>query len=287
MCNSIWRILKRPLMHTPRKRFGQNFLTDHHVIRQIVDSLGLNPNSHAPIVEIGPGQGALTKYILAQVPRLTVVEIDRDLVEKLRKHYGEYYEGLSIICEDALNFDFRTLYDTTHPELKLKVIGNLPYNISTPLLFHLFEYNDCIEDMHFMLQKEVVDRMVASPNSKEYGRLSIMTQYFCEVEPLFSVPPTAFYPAPKVESAVIRLRPHKAPRALTQSPTFYRCFDTVVKTAFSKRRKTLWNALRDLVDQDMFTTLNLEPTLRAENLSVEDYIRIGDYLNQKTGYIEK
>lgn len=266
-------------MHTPRKRFGQNFLTDSFIIQKIINSLTLSTESNrARVVEIGPGQGALTKPLVTLCNQLTVIEIDRDLIAKLQQDYINH-PGLTIICADALKFDFRTLCDVTQPNAKLKIIGNLPYNISTPLLFHLFSYNDCIEDMHFMLQKEVVDRMVAGPNSKEYGRLSVMTQYFCHTQALFLVPPSAFFPAPKVESAIIRLTPHNKFSQFLHSASFYQLFDKVVKAAFSKRRKTLSNALKDIISKEDLHHLGINPLLRAENLDVKDYIQISDFLN--------
>jgi 16S rRNA (adenine1518-N6/adenine1519-N6)-dimethyltransferase len=261
-------------MHKPRKRFGQNFLVDTFTIQHIIQAINLSPEDE--VIEIGPGQGALTKLLLSQTKALTLVEIDRDLAEALYQKYGQQ-KGINIICEDALKFDFKSCYDET----KLKIVGNLPYNISTPLLFHLFDYNAYIKDMHFMLQKEVVDRMVAAPNTKEYGRLSIMTQYFCKVEPLFEVPPTAFFPVPKVQSAVVRLIPHLEKNPLTQNKGFYACLDQVVKTAFSKRRKTIANALKEVISSEALSAFNINPQLRAENLSVENYIQISHYLNTK------
>ena len=267
-------------MHKPRKRFGQNFLIDPFTIQHIIQALNLNPHAQTHVIEIGPGQGALTKPLLSQVKQLTLIEIDRDLAESLSQKYG-HHQGITILCEDALRFDFKTLYDDENPDAKLKIIGNLPYNISTPILFHLFSFNSYIKDMCFMLQKEVVDRMTAQPHSKEYGRLSIMTQYFCQVQPLFSVPPTAFFPAPKVQSAVVRLIPHATMDPVTQAEGFYGCFDLVVKSAFSKRRKTIYNALKDLLDAQAFVELKINPLLRAENLNVQDYIHISHYLNTK------
>lgn len=267
-------------MYTPRKRFGQNFLIDTLIIQKIIKVLNLSSNSDARVVEIGPGHGALTQFLVKSVEKLTVLEIDWDLAEKLQNEYKRE-SGLTIICQDALKFDFDSLYDESHPETKLKIIGNLPYNISTPLLFHLFRYNNHIQDMHFMLQKEVVDRMVALPNSKEYGRLSVMAQYFCKIEALFLVPPTAFYPAPKVQSAIVRLTPHLEFQAKTHSASWYKIFDHTVKSAFSQRRKTLSNSLKEIIGKETLAQLNINPLLRAENLGVEDYIRISDYLNEQ------
>lgn len=266
-------------MYTPRKRFGQNFLVDAYIIQKIINVLNLNSNTPTRVIEIGPGHGALTKPLMNTVKELTVVEIDRDLAEKLAKEYINQ-SGLTIICEDALKFDFSSLCDDS-PNTKLKIIGNLPYNISTPLLFHLFRYNNHIQDMHFMLQKEVVDRMVALPNSKEYGRLSVMTQYFCEAQALFLVPPTAFSPAPKVQSAIVRLTPHLQFNTLAHGEAWSKIFDQTVKAAFSQRRKTLSNALKEMISKEALTQLNINPLLRAENLEVKDYIRISDYLKEQ------
>lgn len=267
-------------MHTPRKRFSQNFLTDSFIISKIINSLNLSSESNTTprVIEIGPGQGALTKPLLNLFKQLTVIEIDRDLILKLETDYA-HNPDLTIIGADALAFDFKTLWDVHKPDSKLKIIGNLPYNISTPLLFHLFTYNDYIEDMHFMLQKEVVDRMVARPNSKAYGRLSVMTQYFCHAQALFLVPPTSFFPAPKVESAIVRLTPHNEFNQFSHSASFYKLFDNIVKTAFSKRRKTLSNALKELLTKEHLEHLGINPLLRAENLEIKDYILITDFLN--------
>lgn len=269
-------------MHRPRKRFGQNFLIDSCIIEKIIQVFNLSAASafqgNYKLIEIGPGQGALTEPLLHLDIPLTVVEIDRDLVENLETKYS-HRSNLNIICADALRFDFQSLYDPTKPETKLKIIGNLPYNISTPLLFHLFSYNKYIQDMYFMLQKEVVDRMTAHPHSKDYGRLSIMTQYFCDAQCLFTVPPSAFFPPPRVQSAIVRLIPHNKFSQFSHSASFYSLFDTLVKSAFSKRRKTLSNALKEIISKEALEQLGIDPLSRAENLDIEQYLQISHFLN--------
>jgi 16S rRNA (adenine1518-N6/adenine1519-N6)-dimethyltransferase len=198
--------------HTPRKRFGQNFLHDHSIINDIISSIAVHPDDHW--VEIGPGMGALTTPLLQTGVKLDVVELDRDLVVLLKDKYSQAAR-LNIHSADALTFDFAQL---RQGDEKLRVIGNLPYNISTPLMFHLLESTSCIEDMHFMLQKEVVDRICAVPGNKQYGRLSVMMQYYCEPELLFDVPPESFDPAPKVMSAVVKLTPHQSPPSPCATP---------------------------------------------------------------------
>jgi 16S rRNA (adenine1518-N6/adenine1519-N6)-dimethyltransferase len=254
--------------HVARKRFGQNFLQDPLIIDAIVRAANLE--RHDTVVEIGPGLGALTKPIHAQVNKLHVVEIDRDIIKRLKLEFPA--ESLVIHEGDALKFDFSTL------GRPLKIIGNLPYNISTPLLFHLASFQDLVFDMHFMLQDEVVERMVAEPNSSHYGRLSVMLQYAFEMEKLFEVPPTAFTPQPKVNSAIVRLIPvpGRAGTVLNELD-FYQ----LVLTAFSQRRKTLRNTLVDYFSPDDWTALQLDSGLRAESLSVDDYVRMANYVTQK------
>ena len=254
-------------MHTPRKRFGQNFLQDAGIINSIISSLHIKKNEH--FIEIGPGQGALTEPLLNKGIRLDVVELDRDLVEVLVKKFDRYV-NFNIYSADALTFNFSALAAEGE---KLRVIGNLPYNISTPLLFHLLKYADCIEDMHFMLQKEVVDRMVASPGGRDYGRLSVMIQYHCHVEALFDVGPGSFTPAPKVNSTIVRLEPYTyKPVEVTNT----RIFRQVVSQAFSMRRKTIRNALKQLMDEERIRACNINPDLRPEMLDVADYARLAE-----------
>lgn len=255
--------------HIPKKRFGQNFLQDAFIIHSIVAAVDARPGD--VVVEIGPGLGALTRPLLRALPQLHVVEIDRDIIARLAAEFPP--ERLVIHEGDALAFDFGAL---AH-EQPLKLVGNLPYNISTPLLFHLATYADRVSDMHFMLQKEVVDRMVAEPSTSDYGRLSVMLQYLFVIDWLFDVPPEAFDPAPKVNSAVVRLIP-KPPELLTAAN--FEAFSTLVATAFSQRRKMLRNTLKDFVSEQMLCAQGLLPTSRAEELSVEDYIRLSNALFQ-------
>ena len=265
---------KKHLGHTARKRFGQNFLHDNHVIQNIVAAI--YPQKGQFLVEIGPGLGALTEPVGEQVEHLTVVELDRDLAERLR-HHPFLHQKLRVIETDAMQFDFGALYadQTAEPKQKLRVFGNLPYNISTPLMFHLFKYHDVIQDMHFMLQKEVVKRLCAAPNSKAYGRLTIMAQYVCQVMPVLEVPPSAFKPAPKVDSAVVRLIPHQT---LPHPVKDLYWLNRVCSQAFNQRRKTLRNALSTLFSPENLTALEIDLNARAENLSIADYARLANWL---------
>ena len=266
---------KKHLGHTARKRFGQNFLHDTHVIQNIVAAIC--PQKDQFLLEIGPGLGALTEPVAEQIDRLTVLELDRDLAERLR-HHPFLHQKLHVIETDAMQFDFAQLYASeklAEEQQKIRVFGNLPYNISTPLMFHLFKFCDIIQDMHFMLQKEVVKRLCAAPNSKAYGRLTIMTQYFCQVMPVLEVPPSAFKPAPKVDSAVVRLIPHQQlPHAVKDLYWLNR----VTAQAFNQRRKTLRNALSTLISPENLTALSIDLNGRAENLSIADYARLADWL---------
>ena len=248
--------------HTPRKRFGQNFLHDQGIISSLLGSLQAKEGEHW--VEIGPGQGVLTLPLLQQGVRLDAVELDRDLVKLLSIQFKDH-PRLVIHSADALQFDFTKL---AKPGDKLHIVGNLPYNISTPLLFHLLGSASCLADMHFMLQKEVVDRICAAPGSKKYGRLSVMTQYHCAAEWLFDVPPESFEPIPQVMSAIIRLIPHDQPPAVIKDKEL---FDKVVAQAFSQRRKTLRNCLKTLLSEQDMTSLGINPSERAENLSLQEF----------------
>jgi len=256
------------MTHTPRKRFGQNFLHDHNIIYNILSSLQAKPDQHW--VEIGPGQGALTEPLSKMGLRLDVVELDRDLVAILIEKFK--HSDLKIHSGDALRFDFSALAIENE---KLRIIGNLPYNISTPLMFHLLDNASCIEDMHFMLQKEVVDRICAMPGSKKYGRLSVMMQYHCATELLFDVPPESFDPTPKVMSAIVRLVPHQSPPVQVNDMVK---FNTVVTHAFSQRRKTLRNSLKKIIDENAIIDLNIDPTSRAEVLTLDDFARLSNLL---------
>ncbi|WP_138435868.1 16S rRNA (adenine(1518)-N(6)/adenine(1519)-N(6))-dimethyltransferase RsmA [Marinobacter shengliensis] len=255
--------------HKARKRFGQNFLHDPGVIEKIVRSI--NPKPDDAIVEIGPGLGAITEEILAVNPRLQVVELDRDLIPVLRTKFFNYPE-FRIHEADALSFDFSQLVVDGRP---LRIVGNLPYNISTPLIFHLLAQSGVVQDMHFMLQKEVVQRLAATPGDNNYGRLGIMAQYFCKVQPLFEVGPGAFRPAPKVDSAIVRLVPHKE---LPHPAKNLKTLQAVVRTAFNARRKTLRKALAALVTVEQFQSVGINDGLRPENLSLADYVKIADLL---------
>ncbi len=254
------------MTHIARKRFGQNFLHDYGVISNIISSIEAKPNDHW--IEIGPGQGALTEPLLEQGVRLDVVELDRDLVVLLKDKF-KHHDNITIHSADALRFDFSALSAGE----KLRVVGNLPYNISTPLMFHLLEHADCIDDMFFMLQKEVVNRICAQPNSKQYGRLSVMMQYYCATECLFDVPPESFDPIPKVMSAIVRLVPHIQPPVQVNDLAK---LNTVVTTAFSQRRKTLRNSLKKLIDEQTMVELGIDPTARAENISLAEFAKLSN-----------
>lgn len=259
--------------HTARKRFGQNFLSDPGVVDQIVRSIAPRPLDN--LVEIGPGQGALTLPLLQHCPTLAVIELDRDLVARLETLKPEY-PGLVIHQGDALKFDFSQLSGAAR---SLRVVGNLPYNISTPLLFHLLSFSHQLLDMHFMLQKEVVERMAAAPGSKTYGRLSIMIQYFCQVDFLFPVAPECFSPRPKVESAIVRLTPHAT---LPFPADDFDTFKQLVSVCFQRRRKTLRNSLRTMVPAAAIEALDfgLDLTTRPDNIAVRDFVAISNILAQ-------
>ena len=256
--------------HTARKRFGQNFLQDSRIIADIVQAV--RPQPADTVVEIGPGLGAITEPLAAKLDCLHVCEIDRDIIGYLKTRP---YAGKLVIHEgDVLQFDFASV-----PGRK-KIVGNLPYNISTPLLFHLSRYADEVEDMHFMLQKEVVERMVAEPGSNDFGRLSVMLQYFFEMEKLLDVPPEAFSPAPKVDSAVVRLIPAKY--RIGQAQDFEQ-FAALVKQAFHQRRKTIRNNLKGLADDNDLQAAGISPQERAEHIAPEKYVALANLLAQKAG----
>ncbi|MCX2983361.1 16S rRNA (adenine(1518)-N(6)/adenine(1519)-N(6))-dimethyltransferase RsmA [Halieaceae bacterium IMCC14734] len=255
--------------HRARKRFGQNFLTDAGVIRQIARAINPRPDQH--VVEIGPGKGALTTELVDSAGQLDVIELDRDLVPLLQQRFANA-DNLTVHSADALSFDYAQLQQAQQP---LRVVGNLPYNISTPLIFHLLQYVGLITDMHFMLQLEVVKRLSASPGSKAWGKLGVMAQYHCQVDSLFEVPPHAFSPAPKVQSAIVRLQPK--PAGSTDAITEAR-LRRVVSTAFAQRRKTLRNTLRDLVSVQQLESVGIEPGARAETLSLDQFLAISALL---------
>lgn len=255
--------------HRARKRFGQNFLHDQYVIGRIISSI--HPQPDDCLVEIGPGMGALTGPILDATGKLHVVELDRDLIPVLRTQFFNFPD-FHIHEGDALKFDFSTI----PPEgEQLRIVGNLPYNISTPLIFHLLSHHRLVKDMHFMLQKEVVQRLAAVPGDNHYGRLGIMAQYFCKVQPLFEVGPGAFRPAPKVDSAIVRLVPHAE---LPHPAKDLKTLQLVVRTAFNARRKTLRKALGAMVTVEQLQSLGINDGLRPENLSLADYVKIADLL---------
>lgn len=250
--------------HQARKRFGQNFLCDNNIIDNIVKAIAPKPGDN--LVEIGPGLGALTGPVLQKVGQMHAVELDRDLIPHLSQQFGD---NLTIHAADALKFEFGQLAQNQ----KLRVIGNLPYNISTPLLFHLIQSASFIQDMHFMLQKEVVERIIAEPDTDHYGRLSVMLQYYCEAQGLFLVPPTAFNPRPKVDSMIVRLIPY------THLPLVAKDvhkLEAVVKQAFSQRRKTLSNTLKPMFNREQLLALGIDPQARAETLSVSDYVNLAN-----------
>ncbi len=250
--------------HRARKRFSQNFLIDRQIIAAIINTIHPKPDDN--LVEIGPGLGALTVPLHRILNHLTVIEIDRDIVEKLQRNFSQ--DKLTIHSIDALKFDFSVLGGNQ------RIVGNLPYNISTPLLFHLGQYVAYVQDMHFMLQKEVVDRMVAEPSTPNYGRLSVMLQYRFAMELIFTVPAESFRPIPKVESAIVYMHPlgQDAPVASNEA-----MFSRIVTAAFSQRRKTLRNTLSAYLTNEELSRLDIDASQRAENLTVSQYIKIADH----------
>lgn len=268
--------------HQARKRFGQNFLHDQGVIRHIVACI--RPKPDQKIVEIGPGLGAITEHLLASAGQLDVVELDRDLLPHLRIAFASYGHSLRIHEADALQFDFSSLGHTplaletiSSEKQGLRIVGNLPYNISTPLIFHLLSYTNLIADMHFMLQKEVVLRLAAGAGTNNYGRLSIMAQYFCRVDSLFEVPPEAFDPRPKVDSAIVRMAPYKE---LPHTARDFKHFEQLVKSGFSQRRKTLRNNLKGIASDEQLQSLGIDPSIRSERLTVGEFVALSNLLTQ-------
>lgn len=250
----------------PKKSLGQHFLHERGVIEKII--LAIDPQPGDRIVEIGPGQGALTLPLLARHGALTAIEFDRDLLVPLAAAASDVGQ-LTLVSADALNVDLTALAGGE----PMRLVGNLPYNVSSPILFHALDHADAIRDMHFMLQKEVVDRMAAAPGSKVYGRLSVMLQAYCRVTPLFKVPPGAFRPPPKVDSAVVRL----VPRAAAEIGIADRArFAAVVRAAFGQRRKTLRNALNGVADSAMIEAAGLDAGLRAEQVDVASFVRLAN-----------
>lgn len=257
-----------PQGHIARKRFGQNFLVDAGIINEIVAAIQAAKGDK--IVEIGPGLGALTKPLIHACGHIQVVEIDRDLIARIRKLHSD--DQITVHEGDALKFDFASLGDD------LRIVGNLPYNISTPLLFHLADFADNVKDMTFMLQKEVVERMVAQPSTPNYGRLSVMLQYRFEMAHLFDVPPHAFNPAPKVVSSIVYMRPKKAANLRCVNE---KLLAEVVAQAFSQRRKTIRNTLIKYADEATLVSLGMNSNWRAENLGLDDFVRLVNHLAQQ------
>lgn len=253
-------------MQKARKRFGQNFLIDQNIISRIASAV--NPGSDDRIIEIGPGRGAITEKFYSAPGELTLIEIDRDLAAQL----AERFPNARLITDDVMQIEMDTLY----PDQRIRIVGNLPYNISTPLLFRLLTSNASIRDMHFMLQLEVVNRMAAQPSTKAYGRLSVMTQLHCHVEKLFDVPPEAFSPRPKVRSAIVRLMPHRTPINIDHGVV-----EGLLIQAFSARRKTIRNAFQGLLTVEDIQSLGLDASLRPENLSVEDYVACANLIGSR------
>lgn len=272
--------------HRPRKRFGQNFLHDPGTIRRIIGAV--NPKPGQRLVEIGPGRGAITEGLLRAAGALDVIELDRDLIAPLRERLATS-GSLRIHNADALSFDLCSLCATadgladwpadgpadrpTAAGGRLRIVGNLPYNISTPLLFRFLEQARCIEDLHLMLQKEVVERICAAPGSKAYGRLSVMVQTWCSAERLFVIGPGAFSPPPRVDSAVVRLLPYRPPPWPLADPALHR---RIVAAAFSQRRKTLRNSLSGLMPPEQLTAVGIDPSARAETIAVADFVRLAN-----------
>ncbi|WP_066802029.1 16S rRNA (adenine(1518)-N(6)/adenine(1519)-N(6))-dimethyltransferase RsmA [Moraxella oblonga] len=271
----------RELNHAPRKRFGQNFLHDTGIIRQIVDGVHLSRGDN--LLEIGPGLGALTEPLLAEVDSMTVIELDRDLASALRINIGaNSHPDFTIINDNAMHIDYRQLANQVGRGA-FRVVGNLPYNISTPILFRLLEFSDVIMDMHFMLQKEVVDRITAEPNTKAYGRLSVIMQYYCQADYLLTVPNGAFNPPPKVTSAVFRLTPFKIKPLQAKDE---KIFVILVREAFNHRRKTLRAifksvSLLPILDDEDFAKVGISPQARPETLEVADFVKLADLSFEK------
>ncbi|BBP43008.1 16S rRNA (adenine(1518)-N(6)/adenine(1519)-N(6))-dimethyltransferase RsmA [Thiosulfativibrio zosterae] len=252
--------------HQHKKEFGQNFLNNPRIIQQIVAHIAPKPDQH--LVEIGPGEAALTAPLLDKVRKLDIIEIDNDLIGPLTKRFAQH-PAFFLHHADALSFNYASLLDPN--ETQIRVVGNLPYNISSPLLFHLLDSAAQIQDMHFMLQKEVVERITAAPGSKTYGRLSVMLQYSCLTEFLFEVGPENFTPPPKVDSAIVRLTPYKTRPFVANNE---KDFQDLVRQAFSQKRKTLRNNLKGWLDETQITACGIDPGIRAERLTVEDFVNL-------------
>lgn len=261
----------------PKKSLGQHFLSDQNILSRLIKAI--NPRHGLKYIEIGPGQGALTRHLLPLVDALTVIEIDKHIIPVLKQECAGL-GTLNVIEANVLHVDFSQLFTQLAGTDKLQVVGNLPYNISTPILFHLIERLDVIDEMHFMLQEEVVDRLVAKPHTKDYGRLTVMVQSYCDIEKLFTVPPGAFNPPPKVYSAVARLTPKPNNEIMASIDQTF--FSHIVNVAFQQRRKTIRNSLKSLAQEEDLAAVGLDLKARAENLSVQDYINLARYLKDKS-----
>ena len=259
--------------HYARKRFGQNFLHDENVIRKIVDAISAVEGDH--LLEIGPGLGALTKELAKTGATIHCVELDADLAKSLRTEFQEY-DSIKIIEGDALKFDLSSIATEKRP---LRVIGNLPYNISTPIIFHLLKNSERIRDMTFMLQLEVIQRMISKVGKRNYGRLSLMVQYYCEVEHLFNVASSAFSPKPKVVSALARLKPHNSTSIRAKDSD---CLQTVIRTAFNQRRKTLRNSLRTIIPEALLDRIAINKNLRPQDITLNEYVEISNAICNHT-----
>lgn len=259
--------------HKHKKQFGQNFLNNPSVIQHIVSAIA--PQAEQHLVEIGPGEAALTEPLLQIVDHLDIIEIDRDLIAPLTLRLG-HYPAFHLHQADALRYDYRQLQ--RQPDEKIRFVGNLPYNISSPLLFHLLDQIDLVADMHFMLQKEVVERLTAQPGTKAFGRLSVMVQYQCQAEYLFTVGPENFTPPPKVDSAIVRLTPYPAPPYVADN---FADFAAIVKQAFSQKRKTLRNTLKNHLDIIDIQACDIDPGLRAEALEVYQFVALANLYSEK------
>lgn len=261
-----------PSQKTPRKRFGQNFLKDNSVINKIFESIPLNLDDI--VIEIGPGLGAITKNLIKKLNHLYAIEIDSDIVALLKKQFTA--DQLTLYCQDALKFNFSSIHGFK------KIIGNLPYNISTPLLFYFIEFSDQIKSMHFMLQKEVASRLVAKPSTSDYGRLSVLMQYDFLIEPLFDISPSAFWPEPKIHSTFVRMIPLPDQHGTVKDKII---FKKIVTTAFNQRRKTLRNSLKTLINVKHLEKNGINPTARAENISISEFVRLtNDYIDNQSLY---
>ncbi|WP_041070074.1 16S rRNA (adenine(1518)-N(6)/adenine(1519)-N(6))-dimethyltransferase RsmA [Candidatus Ishikawella capsulata] len=264
--------------HHIRKRFGQHFLINVNIINRIISAI--NPQSNDYIIEIGPGLGALTEPIIKYLDNLTIIEIDRDLVRRLSDN-NHINKKIIILEKDVMNVNFSKLIQKNK---KMRIFGNLPYNISTKIIFYLFNYITFIKDMHFMLQKEVADRLVAKPGEKSYGKLTIMAQYYCQIIPLFTISSGSFFPSPNVDSVMVRLIPHQ----IIPYPAIDMCMlNFIVNEAFKKRRKILRNSLKNIFTAEVLELFGICPLSRAENISGEQYIKLANSISNQYSLVKK